>query len=228
MTAIVSIETVLLVLLLVLVAGLLRSHAEILRRLGPAGNGAEAATPAPSSATIRPRGTPPAAIQGTSPVGDSLALDLAADGAAGDPTLLAFLTSGCSTCQGFWDTLAKPRLPAGVRTVIVTRGPDAESPTRIGKLAPDGIPVVMSSRAWEDYGIPGAPYFVLADGEIRGEGAASTWQALASLVSDAIEDQRSNGGVARGRDIDRVFAASGIGPEDPSLYPAGRGGERAE
>jgi len=37
MTALVSVETVLLVLLLVLVAGLLRSHAEILRRLGPAG-----------------------------------------------------------------------------------------------------------------------------------------------------------------------------------------------
>ena len=36
MTAIVSVETVLLVLLVVLVAGLLRSHAEILRRLGPA------------------------------------------------------------------------------------------------------------------------------------------------------------------------------------------------
>ena len=35
MVAIVSVETVLLVVLLVLVAGLLRSHAEILRRLGP-------------------------------------------------------------------------------------------------------------------------------------------------------------------------------------------------
>ena len=35
MVALVSIETVLLVLLVVLVAALLRSHAEILRRLGP-------------------------------------------------------------------------------------------------------------------------------------------------------------------------------------------------
>ena len=34
MTALVSVETVLLVLLIVLVAALLRSHAEILRRLG--------------------------------------------------------------------------------------------------------------------------------------------------------------------------------------------------
>ena len=36
MVALVSVETVLLVLLVVLVAGLLRSHAEIMRRLGPA------------------------------------------------------------------------------------------------------------------------------------------------------------------------------------------------
>ena len=35
MVALVSVETVLLVLLVVLVAALLRSHAEILRRLGP-------------------------------------------------------------------------------------------------------------------------------------------------------------------------------------------------
>jgi hypothetical protein len=224
MTAIVSVETVLLVLLLVLVAGLLRSHAEILRRLGPPGQDLDGATPtpAPADAAAHRRGTPPPAIAGASPVGDALALDLAGDGEAGDPTLLAFLTSGCTTCQGFWETLSEPRLPAGVRTVIVTRGPDAESPSRIEQLAPDGIPVVMSSEAWRDYRIPGAPYFVLADGEIRGEGAASTWQALASLVTDAVRDQRSGGGEARGRDIDRVFAAAGIGPDDPSLYPAGQ------
>jgi hypothetical protein len=225
-TALVAVETVLLVLLVVLVAGLLRSHAEILRRLGPASDDLSPTTPAPASAASRPRGTPPAPIMGTSPSGDVLALDLASDGAAGEATLLAFLTSGCTTCQGFWDTLSEPRLPAGVRTVIVTRGADGESPSRIGQLAPDGIPVVMSSQAWRDYQIPGAPYFVLADGEIRGEGAASSWQALASLVGDAIADERSGGADARGRDIDRVFAAAGIGPEDPSLYPAGRpGGE---
>jgi hypothetical protein len=223
MTAIVSVETVLLVLLLVLVAGLLRSHAEILRRLGPPGERPAPSTPAPENAAAHPRGTPPPPIAGTSPVGDALALDLTGDGA---PTLLAFLTSGCTTCQGFWETLAEPRLPAGVSTVIVTRGADAESPSRIEQLAPEGIPVLMSSEAWREYEIPGAPYFVLADRVIRGEGAASTWQALASLVTDAIADERSGGGEARGRDIDRVFAAAGIGPDDPSLYPAGRPDER--
>ena len=46
----------------------------------------------------------------------------------------------------------------------------------------------MSSQAWLDYAVPGAPYFVLTDGTIRGEGAATSWTALASLVSDAIAD----------------------------------------
>jgi hypothetical protein len=222
MTAIVSVETVLLVLLLVLVVGLLRSHAEILRRLGPPEDRPDTSTRAPENAAAHPRGTPPPPIAGTSPLGDALALDLSGDGGAGEPTLLAFLTGGCTTCQGFWDTLSEPRLPVGVRRVIVTRGADAESPSRVERLAPDGIPVIMSSEAWRDYRIPSAPYFVLADNEIRGEGAASTWQALASLVTDAIADERSGGGDARGRDIDRVFAAAGIGPDDPSLYPAGR------
>jgi len=31
-------------------------------------------------------------------------------------TLLAFLTSGCGTCAGFWETLAEPRLPRSVQT----------------------------------------------------------------------------------------------------------------
>ena len=44
MTALVSVETVLLVLLIVLVVGLLRSHAELLRRLGPGDGAAGSAT----------------------------------------------------------------------------------------------------------------------------------------------------------------------------------------
>jgi hypothetical protein len=226
MTAVVSVETVLLVLLIVLVVGLLRSHAEILRRLGPpdadsAGvPGTRSSQSAATATAVRSGGTLAPAIAGLSPDGDAVGLDLA--GAVGAPTLLAFLTGGCATCAGFWETLAEPRLPAGVRTVIVTHGAERESPSRIRTLAPARIPVVMSSAAWQDYAVPGAPYFVLVDGEVRGEGVATTWEALASLVTDAIEDQRGSGTGARGRQIDRVFAAAGIGPEDPSLYPGRR------
>ena len=71
----------------------------------------------------------------------------------------------------------------------------------------------MSSPAWEDYAVPGSPYFVLIeDGMVRGEGVATTWDALASLVGDAIEEQRG---------VDGRLAAAGIGPEHPSLYPGG-------
>jgi len=111
--------------------------------------------------------------------------------------------------------------------VIVTHGAERERPRRLASLAPPGVPVVMSSKAWEDYAVPGSPYFVLVAGSVLGEGAATSWQALASLVRDAIEDQEmpipptsgARGGPARTRRIDDVLAASGIGAGHPSLYP---------
>jgi hypothetical protein len=152
------------------------------------------------------------------------------------PTLLAFLTSGCSTCAGFWATLAEPRLPAGVQIVIVTHGSERERPAKLRALAPEGVAVVMSSQAWAEYNVPGSPYFVLVDGGVRGEGVATTWDALSSLVRDAIEDQAAVAGAAgpvagagpddavgagsrRARNVDSTLAAAGIGPEHPSLYP---------
>jgi hypothetical protein len=211
-TAVLAVETLLLVLLLVLVAGLLRSHAAILRRLGPA----DTAAPPPP----RPRPTDAAApIAGRTPLGDALALSFV----EGQPTLLAFLTTGCSSCATFWDALGTQQPPRGAQTVIVTHGSEREQPGRLKKLQPDGVPVVMSSRAWEDYGVPGAPYFVLVDGAVRGEGMATSWTALSSLIADAIEDVQAAAAPAPpARDIDERFAAAGIGPDDPSLYPGGR------
>jgi hypothetical protein len=233
MVALVSVETVLLVLLVALVAGLLRSHAEIMRRLGPVQD-APAVPEVPAVPGARTRDAVPAVpaarsrdavsapeVAGVTPGGD--AVKLAFEGAGTAPTLLAFLTSGCGTCAEFWETLGEGRLPAGVRTVIVTHGPDRERPAKLRSLGPAGIPVVMSSPAWADYEIPGAPYFVMVDRVIRGEGVATTWRALASLVSDAVEDQRDaerpGTGERRAERIDETFAASGIGPGHPSLYP---------
>ena len=248
-TAIISVETILLLILLVLVAGLLRSHAEILRRLAEPAPPASGTDPrlAPAVTPERDRGTPAPTVAGPTPDGDAISLQLAASG--GDPTLLAFLTTGCSTCAGFWETLGEPRLPAGVRTVVITHGSERERPAALRRLAPDQIPVIMSSQAWRDYAVPGAPYFVLVDGTIRGEGAATSWSALGSLVSDAIEDARAArspasgpprvaNGAERARTVDRRLAGAGIGPEHPSLHPgaltvppsdpapAGRTGER--
>jgi hypothetical protein len=254
MTALVSVETVLLIVLLVLVAGLLRSHAELLRRLGPAAGDEPVGSRAVDrgSAVRAPIGgaaprRPAPALHGVTPMGDAVGLDFASG--AGTLTLLAFLTTGCSTCAGFWDTLAEPRLPAGVETVIVAHGAERERVSRVAALAPAGVPVVMSSQAWLDYEVPGAPYFVLAERAILGEGVASSWDALASLVSDAIEEEREAGnqapvaaalgvtrvggasststrsrapaGATRARRIDDTLAAGGIGPDHPSLHPGG-------
>jgi hypothetical protein len=209
------------VLLLVLVAGLLRSNAEILRRLDSpdAGQPGNLRVPAPEAAPVRVPGAPAAALTGPTPSGDAISLDFAAGGGA--PTLLAFLSSGCGTCAGFWEALGARPLPSAVRTVVVTHGSERERPARLRELAPAGMPVVMSSQAWTDYGVPGAPYFVLVDGAIRGEGVATTWDALSSLVADAIEDARDSDGTARAHRVERTLAAAGIGPEHPSLYPSG-------
>lgn len=231
MQTLVALETVLLVLLVLLVAGLLRSHAEILRRLGPGQDAAPSPLASAPQTSRWSAGAAAPAVAGATPAGD--AVKLAFDGGAAGPTLLAFLTSGCSTCAGFWAGLGEDRLPEGVQPVIVTHGRDRESPSRLRKLVPSDVPVVMSSEAWEDYGVPGSPYFVLVDGAVRGEGVATAWPALASLITDAIDDEReamaseATGGDSparpRARGIDATFAAAGIGPDDPSLYPAGHG-----
>jgi hypothetical protein len=209
MVALVSVETVLLVLLVVLVAALLRSHAEILRRLGPEDGTARVPQPSPGDRTELSAPE----LAGATPTGDAIKLAFGRTS-----TLLAFLSSGCTSCAAFWDTLGEGRLAAGLQTVIVTRGADREQRSRLRALAPRDIPVVMSSDAWHDYAVPGSPYFVLIeDGAIRGEGVATNWTALTSLLSDAIEEQRE------AQSIDERLAVAGIGPEHPSLYPGESG-----
>lgn len=237
MTVLVACETVLLALLVLLVAGLLRSHAEILRRLGPPSPEGEDPGPGerqdPRLPTPARRAT---AREGEEIVGVTLEREPVKIG-FGDgypPTLLAFLTSGCAVCESFWKDLSEgrrpPELGADIRVVAVTKDPTHESPSRLRSLAPRGTPVVMSSAAWKDYGVPAAPYFVYLEGQrIMGEGSANGWKQISSLVRDSIEDlDLARGGEARTRDIDRVLATAGIGPGHPSLYPGGRpeGAER--
>jgi hypothetical protein len=222
MTALVACETVLLVLLVVLVAGLLRSHAEILRRLGPAGAGDTAGVALPRSApeTVhREPGAPAPDVAGSTPDGGAVKLSLAAASAA--PMLLAFLSSGCATCHRFWEELGDRRLPGELGLLVVTHDSSRESPSRLRDLTPAGVTVVMSSQAYADYGVPGAPYFVLVDGDVRGEGVATTWTALESLLTDALTDAgEETGGTARADRIEARLAAAGIAPGDRSLYPS--------
>jgi hypothetical protein len=252
-------------LLAVLVVSLLRSHAEILRALHDLGIDLDPATPqdqARAARVARATGTTsPAAPAATDPpfttvdgvpapaellgmgasdlAGTDSRGDAVAIGVVGAPqrTLLAFLTSGCTTCRGFWTAFGHGvDLPApDIRLVIVTKGEDSESPATIAELAPAGVPLVMSSDAWEDYGVPVAPYFALVDGdEVVGEGAAGTWQQVTDLLGKALADaghslERGRGaagttrrgfltGQQRAERIDSELAAAGIEPGDPRLY----------
>ncbi len=241
-------------LLAVLVAGLLRSHADILKALhdlgagvgDPTGDthdhgtGPSSGTGAPVPLTMGPTlaadrdSTSAPTLAGVTPGGDALAI---APASAGTLTLLAFLSTGCASCAGFWDSFRQPDrlgLSTGTRLVVVTKGPDREIPGEVADLAAPGLMVLMSSDAWTDYEVPGSPFFVLVDGTAGrrvGEGVANHFSQVAELVRRAevdaaafTLDTRSGrdvglDGPARESANDRELLDAGIGPGDPSLYP---------
>ena len=249
MTVLITAETLALALLTLLVAGLLRSHAEILRRLATL-DGSAATTPATPAAPGPGSELPPARHGDLTP-----AFDIAGTTLAGDPvkiavagartnTLLAFLSSGCLPCRRLWEGSpdAGAGLAAPARLVVVTKDRSEESPSRIGDLAQPGVTVVMSSAAWKDYGVHGSPYFIYVDGpsgQVHSEGSATSWDQVLSLLRDAIsEDELSlrrrladgstagrfaDGSADRIRRADAELAAAGILPGHPSLWPGTRG-----
>jgi len=244
MLVLVTLLAVVVALLVVLVAGLLRSHAEILRELYELGVDLDPDAPTgraqPSSdrgATTIPRpresSRPASDVAGLTPEGDAASVAIVG---VQHPTLLAFLTSGCTTCVGFWSAFADPegvRVPGDARLVVVTKGAEAESPSRLRKFTTPGLVVVMSSDAWTAYDVPVAPYFVYLDGpsgRIVGEGAAGTWEQLTGMMEQAVADagfstggrrRRRHPGSARSRElrVDRDLLAAGLEPGHPSLSP---------
>ncbi|MGH9049994.1 MAG: hypothetical protein ACRDY4_09720 [Acidimicrobiia bacterium] len=241
MVALVTILAVVVALLAVLVAGLLRSHAEIVRALHELGADLDpdSARRRPAQAAARPSRSVPrtaADVTGETPEGDAVSI-----GVTGAPhaTLLAFLTSGCTTCAGFWEAFADPdtlTVPGDARLVVVTKSPTNEVVAQVQKLAAPDLTVVMSNAAWEAYDTPVAPYFVYVDGssgKVVGEGAATTWAHVVSLLTQAIEDaglegdtggrrgrRRARSGAAREARIDRDLLAAGLRPGDPAFYPS--------
>lgn len=239
MTVLVTIETIALLLLSLLVAGLLRSHAEILRRMAAfdEGPGPGPAHPSIDPTTLPDRDAAPAGdISGRTLNGEPIKLAVAGGGTS---SLIAFLSSGCSTCGAFWkafDGSAREPLPAGARLIVVTRDPTQESPAKLRELAPTDVPLVMSSAAWDAYAVPMTPYFVYVDGtsgRIAGEGTAEAWPQVSSLLGDALVDAqlagtRRNGSASAARSgrVDDELRAAGIGPAHPSLYEAGERADR--
>ncbi|HWD52730.1 MAG TPA: hypothetical protein VG412_10030 [Acidimicrobiales bacterium] len=291
MVALVIILTAVVLMLTVLVAGLLRSHADILKALHDLGAGVgdpsqdlvngvghdhghahghgrdrdqshrrgtnrnRSANGAPVSSpvllTMGPslpgerNSTSAPTIAGVTPTGDALAVAVTGNDQL---TLLAFLSSGCATCAGFWEAFQTPEhlgLPEGIRLVVVTKGPEMEIAGEVGAKAHSRLQVVMSTDAWGDYEVPGSPFFVLVDGSAGrriGEGVANHFSQVAELVRRAQIDMQAFGigtrgqggeeggsrsrafaggldGPARESANDEELRAAGILPGDPSLYP---------
>lgn len=246
LTALVVGLAVAVALLGLLVAGLLRGHADVLRALHQMGvdldpsapSGTRAGPVSVAAPGVRPTPARPDAgdvmdLTGVTPDGDAVSL---AVGGVRHDTLIAFLTSGCATCRAFWDAFRSGMLdvPGGARLVAVTRGPEAESPGAISGLA-GTTSVVMSTEVWEHYDIPYAPYFVYVSGpasRVMGEGVAAGWEEVRTLVANAVADgttaapsprrglhERSQADQRRDDAVDRQLRAAGIEPGDPRLYP---------
>jgi hypothetical protein len=228
--AVVILEAVAIGLLGLLVAGLLRSHAEILRQLHHLGAGLEpdgrGEGPGPRPVVLGGSRSATARLAGEAPNGEavSVALDR-----PGERTLLLFLSSGCGTCGPWWEGLRagahRRSFPRGP-VVVVARDAAEESPSLLGGLSPDDVAVVLSSSAWEDFAVPGSPYAVLVDGStgrVSGEGVAHSWEQLGSLVGQHLGDLEGRAertGSRRDARADAELLAAGIRPGHPSLHPA--------
>jgi hypothetical protein len=248
-------EGLVIVVLAVLVVGLLRSHAEILRRLHELGAGVyddeqEPGVTSPvelaDGPVIRTRdGVPEPRVEatgahdltGVTPQGTAKAIGVLG---ADHSTLLAFLSSGCGTCLDFWRAFASGEadsLPGrDTRLVVVTKDPEDESVSAVRELAVGDHPTIMSSDAYDAYGVPVSPYFILVDGPsgaVVGEGAAANWSQVSNLLTQAAADagldtngkrlserpRRARADLEREARADTDLIRAGIAPGHPSLYP---------
>jgi hypothetical protein len=226
-----TIEGALLALAILFVVALLRSHAEILRRLAAIEEGVHAGGPAPGPAGVRDPARAASADAAAAPdiVGETLVGDAVklAFGPGSPRTLLAFLSSGCAACEPLWDGLRDGvHTPAGTRLVVLTKGPDSERVARLRSLAPERTEVVMSTAAWQDFSGPATPHFVLVDGPTRhllGRGSATSWEQIGTLLADAEADSslaRARSSSDRAARAEQALAAAGITSGHPSLYPS--------
>ena len=244
MTVVVVLLAIAVGVLALLVFGLLRTHAEILRALDRAGISLDDEKTAGTAAGVVADRSETGA-----PVDPTGARDLVGTVPAGGPTkvavtgvahltLLAFLSPGCRTCKRFWEAFAAPdlELPGGdTRLVIVGQDPADDSESAMADLVPPGVKAVLSSAAWEDYDVPGSPYFALIDGSggrVVGAGSALRWGQLRDLLEQALDDaglaSRSgrqpprpgarDSGRSREMRADEALRSAGIGPGHPSLY----------
>jgi hypothetical protein len=244
MIALVIVETVILAILTVLVAGLLRAYGTVLARLhrldgGAGGVGDASRTFTLTSRTaVQQRGDEVTSTADFGPAhdiaGETLTGELVHARVAGveHDTVLLFLSSGCGSCAAFWDELRRPvPLPPRTRLLVVPQSPEQESVAALADVAPPGVDVVLSSAAWRKYEVPGAPHAVLVDGpsgHIRGEGTGASLRQIAELLARATGDAgfvafdptlpKSRRDQRDEVQVDQALLEAGIMPGDPRLY----------
>lgn len=188
-TVLITLLAVVVALLVVLVAGLFRGQAHILRMLHDLSvdGGISASRRVREKAATRvdaePEARRAADIVGTTIDGRSVEVSVVD---APCSTLLLFLTSSCTTCAELWRALGSPRelraLPE-TRVTVVVRGAEAESTAHLERIAPRGASVVMSTSAWVAYGIEVAPRFAFVGPRsdiVAVEGVVESWDAMAA------------------------------------------------
>jgi hypothetical protein len=126
-------------------------------------------------------------VEGTTPAGEVVVVTV---NGTGHSTLLAFLAVCCGTCAHFWQELgidhAAEFAAHQTKVVLVTRGPGHVDPEAVKAAAPTQHLTVMSSQAWEQYGVPWTPYFVMVDGRsstILAEGTAQSLVEVLALIT---------------------------------------------
>jgi hypothetical protein len=233
MLAISVTEGAALLILGLLVIGLLRSHADILRALHELGAGqgderdARRSGRSGAGQSTDQVGRASSDLQGKTLDGETVAIGVAG---TGHDTLLAFLSAGCYTCEPFWSALsAGAEVPNQARVIAVVQAADQTSKLRM--IAGNELLVVVSDTAWLDYEVPGSPHFVYVDGPsgvVTGEGTASTWPQVIDLLRHSQDPTRPTRpgrrpSEASDRDnatrIDLELQSAGIGAGHASLYP---------
>jgi hypothetical protein len=130
---------------------------------------------------------PPTDIAGVDLVGAPCRIEMKEEGPA---TLLLFLSSSCDGCRALWEA-AGSRSPLGVRdgdrVVVVVADQGREDIAAVRSLSRSVSPspsVVVSSAAWGDYQVHGAPFFALV------AGAAVVCEGVAIGVEQVADDVR--------------------------------------
>jgi hypothetical protein len=94
---------------------------------------------------------------------------------------LVFLTSSCESCINIWQSASPARDVA-----VVTPDRATESARQLTRVAPPGLTLVMSSAAWFDYAVPGAPWLVIVEsGTVALEARVpAAWSEVTALVEE--------------------------------------------